>query len=173
MLMMGFRRIICEPPAAIGASGQRSLSPRTVSAHSRRVLPAVAAQTEKVGPVKRTLPRLLHTRPREGLSLLCRHAPAPASRNPPPPAARSPSPRSLAIDAGSQPSPTSGQPTTAPGFISPTKPVPRLAAAPARMTCQACVRCCFVCRPATAWARRARRPDRFGGRWQDRLLVYQ
>lgn len=85
MLMMGFRRIICEPPAAIGASGQRSLSPRTVSAHSRRVLPAVAAQTEKVGPVKRTLPRLLHTRPREGLSLLCRHAPAPASRNPPPP----------------------------------------------------------------------------------------
>lgn len=161
---------LSEPPAAIGASGQRSLSPRTVSAHSRRVLPAVAAQTEKVGPVKRTLPRLLHTRPREGLSFAAPSCSGSGFTQSSPPAARSPSPRSLAIDAGL---PTSRQVTTTPRFISPTKPVPHLAAAPARITCQACVRCCFVCRPATAWARRARRPDRFGGRWQDRLLVYQ
>ena len=111
-----------EPPAAIGASGQRSLSPRTVSAHSGRVLPAVAAQTEKVGPVKRTLPRLLHTRPREGLSFAAPSCSGSGFTQSSPPAARSPSPRSLAIDAGSQPSPTSGQPTTAPRFISPTKP---------------------------------------------------
>lgn len=100
MLMMGFRRMICEPPAAIGASGQRSLSPRTVSADSRRVLPAVAAQTEKVGPVKRTLPRLLHTRPREGLSFAASSFSGPGFTQSSPPAARSPSPRSLAIDAG-------------------------------------------------------------------------
>lgn len=117
---------LSEPPAAIGASGQRSLSPRTVSAHSRHVLPAVAAQTEKVGPVKRTLPRLLHTRPREGLCFAASSFSGPGFTQSSPPAARSPSPRSLAIDAGL---PTSPQLTTTPRFISPTKPVPHLAVA--------------------------------------------